>query len=107
MSILTILPCATVKPATANGRPCGATTNPAALVHERRLCEPGKPREAERLLGHGRRTPDLPRLARAQGTAVGSEDDIGVEHRNERLEVTAARGGEEGVDRVASGRTRG
>src|SRR5687767_12110327 len=61
-------------------------------VHERRLCEPAKPREGEPLLGHGRRTADLPRCARRHGTAVDSEHDVWVEHREKRLEVTVARG---------------
>jgi hypothetical protein len=32
------------------------------------------------------------------GTEVGSEDHVWVEHRHKRVEVAAARGGEEGVD---------
>jgi hypothetical protein len=64
-------------------------------VHERRLCGPGTPREG---VGHGRRTADLTRCARMHGRAVGSEHDVWVEHREKRVEVTAARGSKEGVD---------
>ena len=65
-------------------------------VHERRSCGPGTP--LSRPLGHGRRTADLPRCSCRDGTAVCSEHDVRVEHRQQRGEVTAARGGEEGVD---------
>ncbi len=41
---------------------------------------------------------DLPGRSRRHGTAVGSEHDVRVEHREQLLEVTAARGGEEGID---------
>jgi hypothetical protein len=33
--------------------------------------------------------------------AVGADDDVGVEHGDERVEVAGAQGGEEGVDRFA------
>ena len=36
------------------------------------------------------------------GCAVGSEHDVWVEHREQRGEITAARGSEEGVDRQNS-----
>src|SRR6266545_3825113 len=67
-------------------------------VHQRRMGEPGPPREAQRLLGHGPRTAYLPRCARGRGTEIGSEHDVRVEHRDQRVEVAVARGGEEGVD---------
>jgi hypothetical protein len=54
------------------------------------LCEAGTPREGERLLGHGRRTADLPWGARRHGGAVGSEHDVWIEHREQRSEVTDA-----------------
>jgi hypothetical protein len=65
-------------------------------VDERRSCGPGTP--LGRHPRHGRRTTDLPRLARRHGCVVGSEHDFRVEHRDERVEVAAARGSEEGVD---------
>jgi hypothetical protein len=65
-------------------------------VHERRTRGPGT--SYERPPGHGRCTVDLPRYARRQGGAVGSEHDVRVEHRDKRVEVSIARGGEEGVD---------
>src|SRR5215204_5504680 len=67
-------------------------------VHERRSYEGGEPREGERLLSHVLRTAHLPRCARRHATAVGSEHDVWVEHRNQRVEVAAARGSEEGVN---------
>ncbi len=63
MSISTILPHVIVKAMTANGRP-RSHDNARGASHKRRLCEPGKPREAassEHQLGHGRRTADHPR----------------------------------------------
>lgn len=56
-------------------------------VDERRLCGLGAPREG---LGHGRRTADLLRRARLLGGAVGSEHDVRVEQREQRVEVAAA-----------------
>jgi hypothetical protein len=40
----------------------------------------------------------FPRCVHRHHCAVGSEHDIRVEHCNKRVEVTVARGGEEGVD---------
>src|SRR5947207_16017587 len=57
----------------------------------------GKPREEERLLGHGRRTSDL---LRGDATTVGSEHHVRVEHREKRVEVSVARGSEEGIDHL-------
>src|SRR5215212_1510691 len=65
-------------------------------VDERRPREGSKLREGERLPGHGARPPDHPR--RARGSGVCPEHDFRIEHREERVEVAAARGGEEGVD---------
>jgi hypothetical protein len=70
-------------------------------VHQCRLREPGKPREAasgERLLAHGPRTADQPPGAHSHGTGIGADHDIWVEHRQQRGEVTVARGSEEGVN---------
>lgn len=63
-------------------------------VHQRRLGEPGTPREG---VGHRRRTADLPRGARTHSRAVSSEHDVWVKHREQRVEITAAGGSEEGV----------
>ena len=41
------------------------------------------------------------RRARGAGRAVGSQHDVRVEHREQRVEVAAAGGGEEGVDDVS------
>src|SRR5215216_2137572 len=65
-------------------------------VDERWLREGGKLREGECLPGHGARATDHPR--RARGSAVCSEHDFRIEHRQERVEVTIPRSGEEGVD---------
>jgi hypothetical protein len=70
--------------------------DPHGAVHEHRSRGPGA--SYERHPGHGRRTADLPRCVRRQGGAVGSEHDVRVEHRDKRVEVSIARGGEEGVD---------
>jgi hypothetical protein len=79
-----------------HGRPSALNPHQSrGSVHQRRLCGPGAPREG---VGHGRRTADLSRSAHLNGCAVGSEHDVWVEHREKRLEVTAARGSEEGVD---------
>src|SRR5215207_6190050 len=74
--------------------PCGA-------VDERRSHEQAEPQEGERLLGHGARTANLPRCARANGTPVASHHDVRIKHLEQRLEVAVARGSEEGVDDFA------
>src|SRR5215217_5540235 len=66
-------------------------------VNARRSYEGGEPREGERLLSHVLRTAHLPRCARRHATAVGSEDDVRVEHRDERFKVPVSCGSEEGV----------
>ena len=60
-------------------------------VHERRSCESGTPREGERLLGPDPRTTDLSRCTRTHGSVVGSDHDVRVEQREQRVEVTRAR----------------
>src|SRR3954447_14370298 len=59
-------------------------------VDERRSCESCPPRGGERLFRHGSSTAELCRRARWYSGAVGSAHDVGGEHREERLEVTAA-----------------
>src|SRR5829696_470094 len=66
-------------------------------VNARRSYEGGEPREDERLLSHVLRTAHLPRCARRYATAVGSEHDVRVEHRDERFKVPVSCGSEEGV----------
>jgi hypothetical protein len=70
-------------------------------VHERGLSEAGQPRERLHLLGHGRRASDLSGDPRAQGAGVDPKHDVGIEHLEERVEVAAARGREEGVHHFA------
>src|SRR5260221_6960400 len=64
-------------------------------VHEHRSCELGTSCE---LPGHPRCTTDLPCRACRHGCAVGSEHDVRVEHRQQRVEGTFARGGEESIN---------
>ncbi len=61
-------------------------------VDEHRLGEPGTPGEGA---SHGRRTAHFPGSARIHGCAICSEHDVWVEQRQQRVEVAAARGGEE------------
>ena len=70
-------------------------------VHHPRLRAVGDPGEGERLPGHGRRAVDLRQSACGHGAAVGAEHHVGGEDGEERGEVTAARGGQEGVDDLA------
>ena len=65
-------------------------------VDERRPCELRAPRKGDRLPGPDPRTVDLARCARRHG--VGTNHDVRIEHRDERVEVTGARGCEERVD---------
>src|SRR6266567_70976 len=64
-------------------------------VYERQFCCPGTPRE---LTGHGQRTANLLQSAHMHGCVIGSKHRIWVEHRKKGVEVTTARGSEEGVD---------
>src|SRR6266568_7321515 len=64
-------------------------------VYERQFCCPGSPRE---LPGHGQRTANLLQSAHMHGCLIGSKHSIWVEHRKKGVEVTTARGSEEGVD---------
>ena len=85
-SISTILPPRTVNPMTETGRPPGATTTPAAPFTS-----------AGRTNGESRAnirawlaTASAPRTSAdpaAAGATVGAQHDVGIEHRNERVEV--------------------
>jgi PhnB protein len=64
-------------------------------IDERPLCGAGTARQRG---GHRCGTPDVPGSALSDRCAVGLEYDLGVEQCQERVEVTTARGGEEGLD---------
>src|SRR5204863_4208984 len=61
-------------------------------VDQRRPHVWGEPRERHRALGHGPRAVDYGGRAWAQRPAVGAQDVVGVEHRDERVEVAVAGG---------------
>ena len=90
-----IFPRVIVKLNTTRGRPPGAHTAPAAPFTSAGCANRARPLKVS---ATARRTVDLPRRAHFHVCAVGSEHDVWVEHREKRLEVTLARGGQEGVD---------
>ena len=53
------------------------------------------------LAGDGRRATDHHRGGGAPGAEVGSQHDVGIEQRDEGVEVAPARGREEGVDHLS------
>jgi hypothetical protein len=65
------------------------------------LRKSGTPREDERLLSHGPLTADFSRCARRHGSAVCSDHNVWIKHREKRLKVSTARGGEEGIDHLS------
>ena len=71
-------------------------------IHESRPRSVGPSRE---LPGHGSGTTDLPRHARTRrhSDAVGSEHDVRVEHSEQCVEGTLARGGKEGIHHFSLG----
>ena len=73
---------------------------PGGAVDERGTREGGQTREGEAPLGNGEGATHLPRASPPRA-AVDAEYDVGVEHRNQRVEVSAPRGGEEGVDELS------
>lgn len=73
----------------------GGRDNAHGSVDERRSSELGKPPEGECLVGHGPRAADFPGCARGTSATIGAEHDVGVEHRDERIEVSVAGGSEE------------
>src|SRR3990170_1577312 len=95
MSISMIFPRVIVKPNTTRGRPPGAHT---ALIAPFTSASGANRARPLKVSATARRTVDLPRRAHFHVCAVGSEHDVWVEHREKRLEVTLARGGQEGVD---------
>jgi hypothetical protein len=54
-------------------------------------------RKRERLFSHLLCTTNHHRGARTQDTTIGSQHDLRVKHRDERIKVAIARGGEKGV----------
>ena len=86
---------------TENGSPSRVETTPGGAVDERRRARQAEPREVMRLAGDRlpRRGPRSRRLR--QRADVGAQHDVRVEHREQRLEVAVARGGEERVDHLA------
>ena len=59
--------------------------------------------EGDRLAGHVGRSADDPRRADGHGAGVGPQDDVGVQHLEQRVEVALARSREEGVEDLALG----
>ncbi|WP_406393449.1 hypothetical protein [Streptomyces sp. NBC_00887] len=57
--------------------------DPCRSVDRRGPCERGQPAEGERLRGHGVRPGEDDRVAGLRASAVGPQDDIGVQHRDE------------------------
>ena len=100
MFISTILPPATVKPTTEKGWPSANDTTPGAPLTERAPALVTEPVERGRAGRHGVRPADDSRSAQARRTAVGPQHDVGVEHREEPVEVAVARGREERVDEL-------
>jgi hypothetical protein len=95
--ISTILPPETVKPMTATGCPPTVTTTPAApFTSTGRFgadtCD------HERRTGSGCRAVEHNGSIRVRLSSVDSHHDVWVEDRDERMEVTVLRRGEEGVD---------
>ena len=84
---------------TANGRPRGATTTPAApFTSAGRTYGP----RCAKLIARAA-TASAPRTSCVGPltAAVGAHHDVRVEHRDEPFEVAVAGGGEEGVDHAA------
>ena len=101
--------CAIVKPKTTRGCPPGAHTAPAAPLMSAGCAARARPAKvlatacAPRISGASSVRPCPALCARTDGYVVGAEHDVRVEHREQRVEVAAARGGEEGVDDCCAG----
>ena len=94
---------AMVKPKTTRGRPPVRPHEAAASpFDERRLAQPGP---APTNVSATAAAPRTSRVGahRLHRGGVGPEHDVRVEHREQRVEVAAARGGEEGVDDLRAG----
>src|SRR4029434_643908 len=76
----------------------GSHNDSYSLVHERRLCEPRKPRVGKCLLRHRRRAADFLGCVSARSRAVGSDHDLWVKYPEKRIKISATRGSEEGIN---------
>jgi hypothetical protein len=74
---------------------------PRHPVNQRRPHVGGETREGDASLGDGDGATHLPRGAPRPRAAVDAEHDVGVEHRDQRVEGSVARSGEEGVDQLS------
>jgi hypothetical protein len=85
----------TVKPNTTRGRPPGTHTAPTAPSMSTGWANRARPEKVPATAVAPRTSPVR---ARIHGCAICSEHDVWVQQRQQRVEVAAARGGEEGVD---------
>ena len=98
-SIAVIRPSATVKASTATGTPASVATKPAA-PSTIAGCATRVGREEP---GAGRHRPSALDDPQRAAAVVGAQDDVGVEHREQAVEVAAAGGGQERVDDLPVG----
>ena len=102
-SISAIRPPAIVKPATASTRSGVGDDEPGRAVDHRRAGERGESAKVDAW----RATSSAPRVSTRERAAVDADHDVGVQDRDQRLEVAVAGGGEERVDdRALRGRGR-
>ena len=86
---------------TENGRPRGATTTPAAPFTSAGRTNGESRANVSARDATSRRTVHEHRGVRTRDATVGAQHDIGIEHRDERVEVALAGSGEEGVDHLS------
>ena len=101
MSRETIFPPRTVKAPTENATPSRVVTAPATPLTSAGWASRPSCRVHHRPAGHGHRTAYgscRGGHAGREGSLVGPDDDVGVEHGEEGVEIAVARGGQEGVD---------
>ena len=115
-SISTMRPSSTANSNATSGRPLSAHTRPALALDERGLGFAGAALEG---VGHGVGAADLGREreggraradageARGHGGGIGADHHVGIEHGEQRGEIVAARGGEEGRHDLALARAVG
>ena len=94
----TTRPSRTVKPMTENGATLGRHDDTGGAVDERGTHVGRQPRERHRPARHGLRAADDDRRVGMGHPSVGAQDDVGVEHGHERVEVALPGRGEERVD---------
>ena len=98
-SIAVIFPSAIVNWSTISSRPRGATTTPTAPLTRAGRAALAPPTAARFATAAAPRTSaDMPGRNAA---AVSAHDNVRIEHRQQRLEVAAARGGQKRVDDFA------